>query len=61
MYGSSGGDVVEVRTGQTVYCPPGAEPWHGATPTDYMEHLAILENADDPAKTTTWLEHVAEE
>jgi hypothetical protein len=26
-----------------------------------MEHLAITENADDPATTTTWLEHVADE
>ena len=23
-----------------------------------MEHLAMLDNADDPATTTTWLEHV---
>jgi hypothetical protein len=25
-----------------------------------MEHLAMLDNADDPATTTTWLEHVAD-
>jgi quercetin dioxygenase-like cupin family protein len=56
-----GGDVVEVRPGQTIYTPPGEEHWHGATPDDFMEHLAMLENADDPATTTTWLEHVADD
>ncbi|MFD1815201.1 cupin domain-containing protein [Rhodococcus gannanensis] len=57
---SRGGAVVQVRPGETVYCPPGEEHWHGATPDDFMEHLAMLENADDPATTTTWLEHVTD-
>lgn len=56
-----GGEIIEVHPGQTVYTPPGEEHWHGATPDDFMEHLAMLENGDDPAVTTTWLEHVAEE
>lgn len=46
---------------RAVYTPPGEEHWHGATPTDYMEHLAMLENGSDPATTTTWLEHVTNE
>ncbi|WP_329609200.1 hypothetical protein [Arthrobacter sp. ATA002] len=25
--------------------------WHGTSPGDYMEHLAMLENTDDPAST----------
>lgn len=58
---SRGQGVVEVRPGETVYCPPGEEHWHGATTDDFMEHLAMLENADDPAATTTWLEHVTDE
>jgi quercetin dioxygenase-like cupin family protein len=58
---SRGEAVLEVRPGETVYCPPGEEHWHGATPTDFMEHLAMLEGADDPATTTTWLEHVTDE
>jgi quercetin dioxygenase-like cupin family protein len=53
--------VVEVPAGGTVSCPPGEEHWHGATPDDFMEHLAMLENADDPASTTTWLEHVTDD
>lgn len=57
---SRGEAVVEVRPGQTVYCPPGEEHWHGATQDDFMEHLAMLEAGDDPAATTTWLEHVSD-
>jgi quercetin dioxygenase-like cupin family protein len=45
--------------GQTIYTPPDEEHWHGATPDDFMEHLAVLENGDDPA--TTWLEQVSDE
>ena len=60
LMGTRDGIVIEVHPGQTVYTPPGEEHWHGATPGDYMEHLAMLENADDPATTTTWLEHVTD-
>jgi quercetin dioxygenase-like cupin family protein len=55
---SRGGDKVELHAGQTAYCPPGEEHWHGAAPDSFMEHLAMLHAAADPAKTTTWLEHV---
>jgi hypothetical protein len=26
-----------------------------------MEHLAMLESGDDPATTTTWLEHITDD
>jgi hypothetical protein len=26
-----------------------------------MEHLAMLDQGDDPATSTTWLEHVSDE
>ena len=60
LFGTRDGTVVEAVPGETVYCPAGEEHWHGATPEDFMEHLAMLENADDPSQTTRWLEHVAE-
>ena len=47
--------------GQTLYCPPGQEHWHGAAADLFMEHLAMLDNADDPSTSTTWLEHVTDE
>lgn len=58
LIGTRDGTVIRATPGQTVYTPPGEEHWHGATPSDFMEHLAMLENGDDPAATTTWLEHV---
>lgn len=61
LVGTRDGVIIEVRPGDTVYTPPGEEHWHGASPVDYMEHLAMLDNAADPAETTTWLEHVSDE
>lgn len=61
LMGTRNGTVIAVSPGQTVYTPPGEEHWHGAAPDHYMEHLAMLENGDDPATTTIWLEHVTDE
>jgi quercetin dioxygenase-like cupin family protein len=58
---SRGADKVEAYPGQTIYCPPGEEHWHGAAPDRFMEHLAMFDTGDDPAGTTTWLEHVTDE
>lgn len=60
LIGTRDGTVIEARPGDTVYTPPGEEHWHGATPEDFMEHLALLENGDDPTATTTWLEHLGD-
>jgi quercetin dioxygenase-like cupin family protein len=56
-----GGDIIEVQAGQTVYTPPGEEHWHGATPDDFMEHIAMYESSDDPNATTDWGKHVTDE
>ena len=61
LIGTRDGRVIEVTPGQTIYTPPGEEHWHGATPDDYMEHLAMIDSADNPADTTIWLEHVSDE
>ena len=60
-FGTRDGEVVEVHPGQTLYTPPGQEHWHAATEDGFMEHLAMLEQGDDPAATTTWNEHVSDE
>lgn len=59
--GTRDGHVVEARSGETIYTPPGEEHWHGAAEDCWMEHIALYEAADDPAQSTTWLEHVADE
>ena len=60
---SRGGEVVVMRSGDTVYTPPGEWHWHGAAPTHFMTHLAMWE-APDPASgqaETEWGEHVTDD
>jgi quercetin dioxygenase-like cupin family protein len=40
---SRGGDVHDVRAGDTITTPPGEWHWHGAAPSHVMTHLAIWE------------------
>ncbi|SLC08202.1 Uncharacterised protein [Mycobacteroides abscessus subsp. abscessus] len=52
---------MEAHQGQTLYCPPNEEHWHGASADSFMEHLAMLDNAEDPSTTTAWFEHVTDD
>jgi quercetin dioxygenase-like cupin family protein len=57
---SRGGELIEIRPGDTIYTPPGEWHWHGATPGDFMAHLAMWESlsADQQGPETEWGEHV---
>ena len=57
--GTEGGPVVEIEAGDVVYFAPGERHWHGASPTNFLEHVAIQESLD--GSTATWLEHVTDE
>lgn len=59
-FGDRDGNVLEVHPGETLYTPPGQDHWHAAAPGCFMEHIALLEGADDPAETTTWKEHITD-
>ncbi|MPS69511.1 MAG: cupin domain-containing protein [Novosphingobium sp.] len=54
-----GEDIVLIRAGDVVWCPPGHKHWHGATPTTAMTHIAIAEMLD--GRAVDWLEHVTDE
>jgi quercetin dioxygenase-like cupin family protein len=43
---ASGGGVLVIRPGDTIYTPPGEWHWHGAAPDHYMIHTAIWEGDD---------------
>jgi quercetin dioxygenase-like cupin family protein len=60
-FGDRDGNIIEVHPGQTLYTPPGQEHWHAAAPGCFMEHIAMVENGEDPATTNTWLEHITDE
>jgi quercetin dioxygenase-like cupin family protein len=56
---SRGGEVAEIRAGDTVYTPPGEWHWHGAAPDHFMSHLAMWEAPADGAEVE-WGEHVTD-
>jgi quercetin dioxygenase-like cupin family protein len=54
-----GGEILEIRAGDTAHTPPGEWHWHGAAPDRFMTHLAISEApADGPE--TDWGEQVSD-
>jgi quercetin dioxygenase-like cupin family protein len=50
--------IVEIRAGDTIWCPPGHKHWHGASPTTAMTHIAIQEALD--GKNVVWLDKVTD-
>ncbi len=50
---------IEVRAGDTVWCPPGHKHWHGATASTGMNHIAVQEMLD--GKNVDWYEPVSDE
>jgi len=55
-----GGEIEVIRPGDRVFFEPGEEHWHGAAPTRFMTHLALLVVGED-GNPATWLEHVTDE
>ena len=55
-----GEPMEEVSAGDTVSIAPDEKHWHGAAPTRFMTHIAILE-VDDDGNPATWGDHVTDE
>jgi quercetin dioxygenase-like cupin family protein len=60
---SRGGEVMEIRPGQTIHTPPGEWHWHGAAPDRLMSHLAIWEavGEGEAGPETAWGDHVTDD
>ena len=54
-----GGPIEVIRPGDRVFFEPGEHHWHGAAPTRFMTHLAMLD-VDDEGNPATWGDHVTE-
>ena len=54
---AQGGEIVQIRAGDTIYTAPGEWHWHGAAPEHFMTHLAIWETPAEGTETD-WGEHV---
>jgi quercetin dioxygenase-like cupin family protein len=52
-------DIVEIRAGDVIWCPPGHRHWHGATPTTAITHIAVQESLN--GKAVEWLQKVTDE
>ncbi|MBY5440049.1 cupin domain-containing protein [Rhizobium leguminosarum] len=56
---SWGGEIREIRAGDTVWFAPGEKHWHGAAPDTAMTHIAIHEALD--GNHVDWMEKVSDE
>ena len=54
-----GGPIEVIRAGDRVFFEPGEEHWHGAAPTRFMTHLAMVQ-VDDEGNVANWGDHVSE-
>jgi len=50
-----GGEPQRIKTGDTVWAPPGTTHWHGGDDGSYMTHLAVS------LGKTSWAEAVTDE
>ncbi|MEA2643996.1 MAG: hypothetical protein QOG08_1022 [Chloroflexota bacterium] len=55
-----GGTIEVIRPGDRVFFEPREEHWHGAAPTRFMTHIAMLV-VDDAGNSATWGPHVSDE
>ena len=55
-----GGPVEIICPGDRVFFEPGEDHWHGAAPTRFMTHIAMLE-VDDEGTPAAWGDHVSDE
>jgi quercetin dioxygenase-like cupin family protein len=59
LTGTRNGKIIEFREGDTVWCPPDIDHWHGATPEAPMTHLVITGVLD--GENVIWKEKVTDE
>jgi quercetin dioxygenase-like cupin family protein len=54
------GDPIElIRPGDRVFFEPGEEHWHGAHPSRFMTHIAMLD-VDDDGNAAAWGDHITD-
>lgn len=59
LTGTRDGRIVRFKAGDAIWCPPGIDHWHGATPDSPMTHLVITGVKD--GKNVIWKEKVSDE
>lgn len=59
LTGTRDGKILEFHEGESVWCPPDLDHWHGATPDAPMTHLVITGSRD--GQNVIWKELVTDE
>ena len=59
LTGTRDGKVISFQEGDAVWCPPGIDHWHGATPHQAMTHLVVTGSLDE--QNVNWKEKVTDE
>ena len=59
LTGTRDGKIVTIKAGDTIWCPPDIDHWHGATSDSPMTHLVITGVLD--GKNVIWKEKVTDE
>lgn len=59
LTGTRDGTIIELHEGETVWCPPDIDHWHGATPDAPMTHLVIT--GSKVGQNVIWKEKVTDE
>lgn len=58
LTGTRDGKIIEFQQGETVWCPPGVDHWHGASGDKPMTHLVVTGSKD--GKNVIWKEKVTD-
>jgi len=59
LTGTRDGNIFEFKVGDSIWCPPDIEHWHGATPHSAMSHVALTGILN--GENVVWKEKVTDE
>ncbi|PLX96336.1 MAG: cupin domain-containing protein [Desulfuromonas sp.] len=59
LTGTRDGNVIRIKAGDALWCPPDIDHWHGATPDAPMTHLVLTGVLD--GQNVIWKEKVSDE
>lgn len=59
LTGTRDGNIIRFKPGETVWCPPNLDHWHGAASDGAMKHLVITGSKD--GQNVIWKEKVSDE
>lgn len=59
LTGTRDGNIISVKPGETIWCPPNLDHWHGASREGAMTHLVITGSKD--GQNVVWKEKVSDD